>query len=399
MSDTEQKKESHFWRLVTISSLTKLADLLVSPKTTLPWILSAGGAPSWMISLLVPIKESGSLLPQWLLNTTLAHRFNNHSAFWRVGALTQGLGIGVMVLAMLLLDGNLLAYTVLTLLMGIAFGRAICSLSMKSIQAQSVAKGRRGRLIGMASSISGGLTMASALVFLITDSQLSQSASYVLLLVGGALFLLSMLLSLPMSIESKQAENDNREPSLIKTVLKHADLRNLIVSRVLLMHSALIVPFIVAQSSVSQQSSATLSYYVALSAVASMVSSYVWGTIADSSALKCLRVAAVACIAASFAVGVGWNDAIPYGDLMLFFILTLGHAGIRTGRKTYLLDITDDQNRSGYVAAANTCVGIALLTLGGLYAWLSNVSDQVVLLMSSLLVLGLIHSFWLKNEK
>jgi hypothetical protein len=49
------------------NTLSNIADRLASAKTTLPWLLLQLGAPAWMLSLLVPIRESGSMLPQILI--------------------------------------------------------------------------------------------------------------------------------------------------------------------------------------------------------------------------------------------------------------------------------------------------------------------------------------------
>ncbi len=51
-------------RIIISLAFSKLGDLLVSAKTTLPAALIAAGAPVWIISVLVPIRESGALLPQ-----------------------------------------------------------------------------------------------------------------------------------------------------------------------------------------------------------------------------------------------------------------------------------------------------------------------------------------------
>src|SRR5690554_5347738 len=50
----------HLWSL----TLTKLGDSLVSARLVLPWLLNASGAPTFFISMLVPLRESLSLLPQ-----------------------------------------------------------------------------------------------------------------------------------------------------------------------------------------------------------------------------------------------------------------------------------------------------------------------------------------------
>src|SRR5690606_16133166 len=43
---------------------SKAGDLLASPKLVLSWLLTNIGAPAFMLGLLVPIRESLSLIPQ-----------------------------------------------------------------------------------------------------------------------------------------------------------------------------------------------------------------------------------------------------------------------------------------------------------------------------------------------
>ncbi|WP_405107995.1 hypothetical protein L0Z65_12330 [Phaeobacter sp. BS52] len=52
---------------VTALTATKLADGLIDPKLVLAWLLNAIGAPGYLIGVLVPVRESGSLLPQLAL--------------------------------------------------------------------------------------------------------------------------------------------------------------------------------------------------------------------------------------------------------------------------------------------------------------------------------------------
>lgn len=397
---TESTQKNAFKRLLTISSLTKLADLLVSPKTTLPFVLTSAGAPGWIISALVPVKESGSLIPQWLLKKYVSRHFENRTLLWRIGDLIQGAGVLLMVALMLLLEGSVMAYSILAVLMIVAFGRSICSLTMKDIQAETVKKGYRGRLIGLASSISGGLTLASAAIFIWTDYSLTLELAYALLAIGGVLFLVAIIFSVALEVKYQVKEDPEFRSNHFCTVIKsEKNLRQLIISRVLLLHASLIIPFVVAASTRSSENS-QLAYFIGISAFASLVSSYIWGKMADRGAVFTLQVAAAICLGAALAVGFGVGAWGPNINLLLFFVLTMGYAGIRTGRKTYLLDITRQSNRTGYVAAANTVVGVSLLSLGALYAlFFSFLQDKIIFIMSGLILLGLLHTFMLEKEK
>lgn len=54
----------NFFRQAGALSLTKLGDAVTDAKTTLPWLVASLGGPGWIATLLVPIRESGSMLPQ-----------------------------------------------------------------------------------------------------------------------------------------------------------------------------------------------------------------------------------------------------------------------------------------------------------------------------------------------
>jgi hypothetical protein len=69
---------------------TKIGDELASAKLVLPWLLSAAGAPGFFIGLLVPIRESLSLLPQLFVAAAIRARAIR-KWFWVGGSVVQGL--------------------------------------------------------------------------------------------------------------------------------------------------------------------------------------------------------------------------------------------------------------------------------------------------------------------
>jgi len=64
----------NFFLILASLVLTKLGDLLISPKIVLTWLMGAVGAPAALTALLVPIRESGSMLPQLLLGAWVRQR-------------------------------------------------------------------------------------------------------------------------------------------------------------------------------------------------------------------------------------------------------------------------------------------------------------------------------------
>lgn len=75
--------------LILISHFfTKLGDALASPKTVLAWITSAIGAPPVMLGFLVTIRESGSLIPQFVIGGYI-RRLPVREWVWVAGSLAQ----------------------------------------------------------------------------------------------------------------------------------------------------------------------------------------------------------------------------------------------------------------------------------------------------------------------
>ena len=52
----------------------------------------------------------------------------------------------------------------------------------------------------------------------------------------------------------------------------------------------------------------------------------------------------------------------------MYFLLSIAHAGVRVGRKTYVVDLASGNRRTDYVAVGNTVIGILLLVVGSIGA-------------------------------
>jgi hypothetical protein len=394
-----QNKQKIFAQLISIATCGKLADLLISAKTTLPWLLANLGAPTWIVPMLVPIRESGSLIPQWPLKKKTKH-IENRLIIWRWGIIVQACSICLMLISALFTKGVAAGLLVLLSLLLLSIGRALSSLSMKDIQGLNIEKGWRGKLVGIASSISGLLSLITAGLLIFSPQDMNITAIQSLISFSAILFFVSLLLSIGLTAnltDDKKDSNDGN--SLWKTINLQADLRHLIISRCLLLHAALIAPFFV-NASATNTDIFQLPYFIIASSLATFLSSYLWGEMADKSAVKTLFYATVICILTSivFYFVTSLNNWII--DVFLFFALNLGYAGIRTGRKTYMLDIAQGSQRTLYVAAANSMVGYILLMLGGMYALLFIViGEHIILVMTVLMVLGLLHTYKLKAEK
>ena len=61
-------EEHNARRFIWSNGLQNIGDQVVAPKTVLPWLFTAAGVPAAFTSFLVPIRESGSMLPQFALS-------------------------------------------------------------------------------------------------------------------------------------------------------------------------------------------------------------------------------------------------------------------------------------------------------------------------------------------
>lgn len=393
------KKHKIFSQLISIATCGQLVDLLISAKTTLPWLLVSLGAPTWIVSMLVPIRESGSLIPQWPLKQKTQH-IENRLIIWRWGIIIQAGSVCLMIASAVLTKMLTAGLLVLFSLLLLSLGRSLSSLSMKDIQGLNIEKGQRGKLVGLASSISGLLSLITAGLLLLSPQNMNILAIQLLITFSAFLLFVSLLLSVGLTANLIYDKNNaNHGKSLWKTIKKHADLRQLIISRCLLLHAALIAPFFVSASATNNDFF-QLPYFIIGSALAAFLSSYLWGEMADKSAVRTMFFATLVCLFASFVFYfVTYLDNWLI-DVFLFFILNLGYAGVRIGRKTYMLDIAQGSQRTLYVAAANSMVGYVLLMLGGLYAVLyAVIGDHIILVMTGFMLIGLLHIMQIKTEK
>lgn len=76
-----------------------------------------------------------------------------------------------------------------------------------------------------------------------------------------------------------------------------------------------------------------------------------------------------------------------------YLLVTLLHTGVRIGRKTYVVDMAEGDQRTTYVAVGNTTMGIVLLAVGALSTALAGVDVVWALLfLAALGLLGVLFS-------
>ena len=366
-------------------SLTKLAEQIASPSLVLPWFLSALGVPSSLSGLLVPIHKGGSLFPQLIVSGKI-RAFNIRKWFWVGAGLTQALALFLMGVTGLLTDGLTAGILILLLLLIFSIASGVGSVSFKDVLAKTIPKGERGTLLSVRAMVGGALALLAG-VFINRYIGEGEDVSLYVLLVGvaGILWFFAALLFAMIKEEKGATEGGrsafNEAVNGYKVLKKQKYFTRFIIVRSLLLSVMLVVPFysIFARDVVSTEIS-SLGLFMITNSLAMVLSSYVWGRLADKSSHKAMAYGGLlgffsALVAVMFTFfPESWQSPLLYSSVFLF--AGFAHAGVRLGRKTYLIDAAPEKERPLYVAVSNTLVGIVTIASGlfGIFADLLGVN-------------------------
>ena len=357
--------------------LTKLGDAIASPKTTLAWLVSAVGAPAFVLGLLVPIRESGSMIPQLFIGSAI-RQLPLRKWVWVLGSIVQGfciLGIGVVAL---FLEGRAAGWAILALVVLFSLARGFCSVAAKDVLGKTIPKNKRGQLNGWSASGAGLLSVAVGLVlmFLAGGAPESQVIAAILIFAGVLWGVAAFAYARVPEFAGETGGGRNALEALGKLSLLVTDrpFRRFVITRALLMCSALSAPFYVALAQANQGSLiAVLGAFVIAAGLASLLSAPVWGRFADRSSKQVMVAAAL--ITATTGIGVFVADRYLPGLSgsawflpLAYFVLSVAHSGVRVGRKTYIVNLGRGNQRTDYVAISNSVIGVLLLMVGAVGA-------------------------------
>ncbi len=388
----------NFFVYLISNTLTTLGDALSSPKTVLAWVLTSVGAPTALVALLVPIRESGSMLPQLALGGWVRRR-PLRKPIWLLGSLLQAAAVLGCAVAAAFLTGVTAGVVILGCVVAFSLARSLNSIASKDLVGKTIPKGRRGRLGGLAAGVSGLLTLAVGAWFTLRGRGDDNPLFYAGLLAGaGLLWLLaaaafSTLEEMPG--ETAGGANGWREAWSRMALLKtDADFRRFVVTRSLLLCSALTAPFyVVLARQNGDTGAALLGTFLLAGGLAGSLAAPFWGIMADTSSRRVMINAALLTAALGFAAFATqqWLPALaaqPWLYPVFFFVLGVAHAGVRAGRKTYLVDLAGGVKRTDYVSVSNTLIGLVLLAVGGVTSVLAFLPPEHLILGLSLLGLG-----------
>ena len=361
-------------------SLTKVGEGLADAKLVLAWLLAAIGAPTWAIGLLVPVRESLAMLPQLLISARIRQR-SIRKPVYVAGCLVQGVAIIGVGLAGLTLSGRSAGVIVVALVAAFALGRSLCSISHKDVLAKTVDKGRRGAVSGIAGSVAAAVTLLLAVGYASGWLPLTVPVVSTAVMLGGIAWLLAALVF--QSIREDPGATEGAVDGMaaviaqLRMLRSEAQLRQLIVTRALLLSTALAPPFYIALSGEREaRGLGTLGLFMMASAAAALASAWIWGRLADRSSRRVLMACAALATAANGAAAVtalALPGALGSAPLLpaLLFVLTLAHQGVRLGRSVHIIDMADLDNRAAYTALSNSVVGLILLA-GGVFGLIAQ---------------------------
>jgi MFS family permease len=361
----------NFFIIFLSQFLTKLADALASAKIVLPWLLTSAGAPSFFSGLLVPIRESGSMLPQLLIGGFVRH-YAIRKWFFVAGSIMQGICVAAMAWVGLQFTGAQAGYLLLVLLMLFSLARGLCSVASKDVLGKTIPKTRRGLLSGYCASAAGLVTVCVGAVLMLVARPDTEVYALLLLAAGLCWTIAAVVFA---TIREYPGASDGGGNAITKAFANlsllrtDAPFRNFLLVRCLLMSSGLAAPYFVmfARQSSGDDSLVNLGTFIIAGGVADLVSGIAWGRFADRSSKWVLMFTALTtsllCAVTALLVLLTESAGI-WTTLILFFMLSVIHQGVRLGRKTYVIDLASGNRRTDYIAVGNSVIGAMLLIVG-----------------------------------
>ena len=373
-------------KLIGALTLQKIGDRVVDPKTVLPWLFAALGAAPALTGLLVPVRESGSLLPQAAL-VPWVRTFARRGRVWLLGAGGQFAAVVGMAVAAASLTGTLAGIVVLAALAAFALSRSLTSIASKDVLGRTVPKGQRGQVTGLATITSGLVAIAGGLAIRLVGGD-ADPVVFALLLGGAATMWLGAM-AVFATVKEPRGEHDasldvGRAGEALGLLRRDRPFRRFVIARTLLLVAALTPPFVVTlATTASDIDLGVLGPFVVAQGIASLIGGRVWGRWADRSSRRVMLAASGVGAALVVAFLVARSVPVLRENVWLYpvtyFLLALTHTGARIGRKTYVVDLAEGNRRTEYVAVANTAMGVLLLVTGALSAALAQLGPEVAL--------------------
>lgn len=397
-------------RLIGANALQSSGDQAVNASTVLPWLFHALGVPAVLTGALVPIRESGSMLPQAFL-TPLVVRVRRRAHVFIAGAIIQAASVAVMAGAAALTTGLTAGIIIVAALAVFSLGRCLGSISSKDVQGRTMPKGERGQVNGLATTASGLVAISLGLAVRALGEDLDVPVLAAILGLGAVLWVLVALvysgirepLDDPAEDPAEKVDDGPGWFAQTLTLLREdRDFRAFVTVRGFLLVSSLSPPFIVTLAVRAGAPALTgLGGFIIASGLAALLGGRVFGRMADRSSKRLMTIgaglASIVLIALVLVVTVLDLDG---GSLMTYaifvssyFLVTMLHTGVRVGRKTYVVDMAEGDQRTTYVAVSNSAMGVILLVVGAVSSAIAGFGvEWALLFLAGLGLLGVVSS-------
>ncbi|MDM7945290.1 MAG: MFS transporter [Oceanibaculum nanhaiense] len=363
---------------VANGACTKLAEQLASPGLVLPWVIGALGAPAFLVGLLQPVKQAGSLLPQLAVAGSI-RRLARRKWAWVMAGATQAACLLLMIPAAILLPPLAAGIAIVALLALFSMASGVGSVAFQDVTGKTVPKGRRGRMLANRAAIGGALTLAAGIGLRWGLEGESESLFPYLLMIATAAILWALGALCFAAIEEEKGAREGGVTPLdsfrdgMALMREVPGFRKFLLARNLLLSVELSMPIYAlhAQRSVGEGLGG-LGLFVIAVGIAAILSSPFWGLFADRSSRLVMAlsglVAGFAALLALMLAHLGDGFQTPAAYALVFIIIGIAEAGVRLGRKTYLVDGAPADQKGLYAAFSNTVTGLLTVIAGAVSA-------------------------------
>ncbi|NNL76334.1 MAG: MFS transporter, partial [Desulfobacterales bacterium] len=317
--------------------------------------------------------------------------------FWVGAGSTQAVLLALIIPTVLWFSPVFAGWMILALLALFSVASGVGSVAFKDVLAKTIPKGKRGRLLAARATIGGLLTLiaGSILRLYIVDSQ--SRVPYLILIAGAAVLWGIASVCFATITEEKGATEGGRNAlkevsAGFRLIREVPGFRRFIMARIFLLSIELSLPFYALYArDVVGASIGGLGVFVIANGISNIFSSPVWGRFADRSSRGVMIVSSIlAAATGAVALLIGqipeqWQGVFVLAPI--FILIGFSQAGLRLGRKTYLVDGAPDDDRPLYVAVSNTLIGVVTLFGGGLGLIAYSFGTQSVLVVLIILAL------------
>jgi hypothetical protein len=370
---------------------SKLAEQIAGPNLVLPWLFHIIGAPVWLFGFLMPIKQTFSLLPQLMVAGQI-RRLPVRKWVWVGCGLVQALCLMLMIPVALWLPPAGAGMVLLLLLIVFSSASGAASVAFQDVLGKTVDQGQRGKLLARRSFYGGILTVVAGLLLnRYRDAQDNLSTVLFLLLAAAVLWgVAALFFALVREFPGAVAGGRNAIGEVragFDLMRREPGFALFLQARGLLLAIELATPFYVLHAGQVLDLSATqIGTLVVAIGAAQIISSPFWGKLADRTSRKVMALSAVIGAVSAFlalTLVLVPAEVRSAGYALVFVLIGLAEAGVRLGRKTYLVDATPHNERATYTAFSNSLVGVVALLSGltGVIAHQFGAATMLVVLL------------------